>query len=357
MQYFTESYIVSGKADSPGASPTSVLDNSGMAGWTLESMSSGSQHSSPLRSSTSSQSNEAQPNPHDTRNLSKQENAVSQNPSSSNTLVETLKTCLTTLPHHHSNTAAMSSVSHHRVMNESSSRKKTSNNSSLLPASHNSASAASKVSTSGASSSKPLGVVGTKATKRRPRASRRVPTTVLEASCNEFRDMVQKLTGIPAGHHAPKGEHHGGAVRPQPIRPGMMANGSLVVDNRPEVPMSSPYGSNANHSSPSPAIGFLQELQRKSSSSFPFISMKTEGGGDQLAFNQRLTDLTNAAPPDFSATAPSSWGSGYYNNMRAAAAAGQLDQTSISNFQEDSLSLSQIDSWFHNDLQPSEMRV
>ena len=354
MQYFTESYIVSGKADSPGASPTSVLDNSGMASWTLESMSSGSQHSSPLRS-TSSQSNEAQPNHQNTRNLSKQDDAVSQNPSASsthapssgNTLVETLKTCLTTLPHHNT-AAAMSSVSH-RVINESG--RKTCGGGSLLPASNNSGSVASKVS-SGASS-KPLGVVGPKPTKRRPRASRRVPTTVLEANCNEFRDMVQKLTGIPAGHHASKGEHHGGAVRPQPIRPGM-ANGSLV-DSRPEVPMSSPYGSNANHSSPSPAIGFLQELQRKSSS-FPFISMKTEGqAGDQLGFNQRLTDLTNAAPPEFLATA-SSWGSGYYN-MRAAG--GQLDQTSLPghNFQEDSLSLSQIDSWFHNDLQPSEMRV
>ncbi len=32
--------------------------------------------------------------------------------------------------------------------------------------------------------------------KRRPRASRRVPTTVLEASCTDFRGMVQKLTGI-----------------------------------------------------------------------------------------------------------------------------------------------------------------
>lgn len=351
MQYFTESYIVSGKADSPGASPTSVLDDSGMASWTWDSISSGSQHSSPLRS-TSSQSNEAQPNHQDTTNLSKQDDAVLKNPSassthapsSSNTLVETLKTCLTTLPHH-STATAMSSVSH-RAINESS-RKKT--GSSVLPASNNSGSAASKVS-SGASS-KPLGVVGTKPTKRRPRASRRVPTTVLEASCNEFRDMVQKLTGIPAGHHASKGEHHGGAVRPQPIRPGM-ANGSLV--DRPEVPMPSPYGTNANHSSPYSAIGFLQELQRKSSS-FPFISMKTEGGADQLGINQRLTDLTNAAPPEFSSTAPS-WGSAY-NNMRAAA--GQLDQTSLPghNFQEDSLSLSQIDSWLHNDLQPSEMRV
>lgn len=337
---------MSGKADSPGASPTSVLDESGMASWPWESMSSGSQHSSPLRS-TSSQSNEAQPNHQDTTNLIKQDDVVLKNPSpssthapsSSNTLVETLKTCLTTLPHH-STAATMSSVSH-RVINESS-RKKTGN--SLLPASNNSGSVASKVS-SGASS-KPLGVVGTKPTKRRPRASRRVPTTVLEASCNEFRDMVQKLTGIPAGHHAAKGEHHGGAVRPQPIRPGM-ANGSLV--DRPEVPMSSPYGTNANQS----AIGFLQELQRKSSS-FPFISMKTEGGGDQFGINQRLTDLTNAAPPEFSATAPS-WGSGY-NNMRAV---GQLDQAFLPghNFQEDSLSLSQIDSWLHNDLQPSEMRV
>ncbi|CAM6047231.1 unnamed protein product [Sphagnum compactum] len=32
--------------------------------------------------------------------------------------------------------------------------------------------------------------------KRRPRVSRRVPTTVLEASCADFRGMVQKLTGI-----------------------------------------------------------------------------------------------------------------------------------------------------------------
>lgn len=33
--------------------------------------------------------------------------------------------------------------------------------------------------------------------RRPPRASRRLPTTVLEASCTDFRDMVQKLTGVP----------------------------------------------------------------------------------------------------------------------------------------------------------------
>ncbi|KAG0555411.1 hypothetical protein KC19_12G167500 [Ceratodon purpureus] len=53
---------------------------------------------------------------------------------------------------------------------------------------HQSSSSNSKPATSGLAASKVI--------YKRRRASRRVPTTILETSCQEFRDAVQKLTGF-----------------------------------------------------------------------------------------------------------------------------------------------------------------
>jgi hypothetical protein len=60
---------------------------------------------------------------------------------------------------------------------------------------------------------------GAKQNKRK-RASKRIPTTVLEASCSDFRDMVQKLTGIMPSTVATANsvKNRSGIARPQPNR-------------------------------------------------------------------------------------------------------------------------------------------
>lgn len=55
---------------------------------------------------------------------------------------------------------------------------------------------------------------------KRKRASKRIPTTVLETSCSDFRDMVQKLTGIMPSTVASANsvKNRSGIARPQPNR-------------------------------------------------------------------------------------------------------------------------------------------
>ncbi|EFJ20622.1 hypothetical protein SELMODRAFT_417817 [Selaginella moellendorffii] len=72
------------------------------------------------------------------------------------------------------------------------------------------------------------GATSTKVSKKRSRASRRPPTTVLEADSANFRSMVQHLTGIPApppmlasSFRPARFDYFGaspGLVRPQPTR-------------------------------------------------------------------------------------------------------------------------------------------
>lgn len=58
----------------------------------------------------------------------------------------------------------------------------------------------SKPYQSSSSNSKASGLAASKVIYKRRRAARRVPTTILETSCQDFRDAVQKLTGF----HRPK---------------------------------------------------------------------------------------------------------------------------------------------------------
>lgn len=60
---------------------------------------------------------------------------------------------------------------------------------------------------------------GAKQNKRK-RASKRIPTTVLESSCSDFRDLVQKLTGIMPSTVATANsvKNRAGITRPQPNR-------------------------------------------------------------------------------------------------------------------------------------------
>ncbi|XVF71151.1 hypothetical protein PTKIN_Ptkin12aG0013300 [Pterospermum kingtungense] len=56
----------------------------------------------------------------------------------------------------------------------------------------------------------PEGRVG-KPARRRSRASRRTPTTLLNTDTTNFRAMVQQFTGGPTAPFAPAGHHHPGA--------------------------------------------------------------------------------------------------------------------------------------------------
>lgn len=101
------------------------------------------------------------------------------------------------------------------------------------------------------SSSRPPG-------KRRPRASRRTPTTIFETDPSEFRDMVQKLTGIPTatpGGAAP--------VRPRPQRASSALRPETLRSIRRLPPMGPPR---PPPPLPSPLPPFLQHLQRSRTS-------------------------------------------------------------------------------------------
>lgn len=141
--------------------------------------------------------------------------------------------------------------------------------------------------TTTSSTSKPLGVTK-RPTKRRPRASRRVPTTVLEAQSRDFRDLVLKLTGIPPAA-APTGDLGGHILRPQPQRANSAPLSTLDRTGMPPAQSQpSPYMDSHPVHPPNlpthfPGMSFLQELQRGNSgqlghgSAFPFLAPKTEG--------------------------------------------------------------------------------
>ncbi|KAG0555413.1 hypothetical protein KC19_12G167600 [Ceratodon purpureus] len=179
-----------GKQGRPAASPTSVLEEDPLVvgSWSMWDLSlpidspSVSHHASPIRTSPlrSSMSSPLRDAMHLTSKRGAEGNNNS-NSAGSRSLVETLQNCLTSLPQSTN-------------MGDSVGRSLSDPNG-----------APSSATTSRQLSSRPPG-------KRRPRASRRTPTTILETNPSEFKDMVQKLTGIPSATPA------GVPVRPQPQR-------------------------------------------------------------------------------------------------------------------------------------------
>lgn len=144
------------------------------------------------------------------------------------------------------------------------------------------------------STSRPLGVTK-RPTKRRPRASRRVPTTVLEAQSRDFRDLVLKLTGIPPAV-APTGDLGGHILRPQPQRANSAPHSTLDRTGMlPAQPQPLPYSHPVhlpNLPNHFPGMAFLQELQRGNSghgSAFPFLVPKTEA--------REILDTTSTSRP------------------------------------------------------------
>ncbi|KAG0581985.1 hypothetical protein KC19_3G025500 [Ceratodon purpureus] len=176
-----------------------------MADWPWESAnaSSSDQQASPLVQGSPLQSSSSQSS-HEAMQRTSQEfmqpplDALGlgvRTTSSRTSLVETLQTCLTSLPSP-TNAPALASPTGGSLSDPSGASTPTLQQS-------RSAGALS------GSTSKALGPA--KPTKRRSRASRRVPTTVLEATSSDFRDMVQRLTGVSAANSA-------APVRPQPQR-------------------------------------------------------------------------------------------------------------------------------------------
>lgn len=236
MQQVETLYSV-GKGAWPAASPTSVLEEDlsdfmADCSWEASPPPSVSQPStsspirgsplsrsplqgSPLHSSSSSESAMQQ--------LQDSRPASAEGHKTTRSLVQTLQECLTSLPQ-----STTSGDNNRRSLSDPT----------------------------GATTSSSLQSSSRSASKRRPRASRRTPTTILETNPSDFRDMVQKLTGIPSATPTP-----GAApVRPRPQRAN--SNGSFI---RPEtlhsirrLPAMAPPPP-----LPTPLPPFLQHLQRR----------------------------------------------------------------------------------------------
>lgn len=168
MQLTDQVYRV--KLGSGVASPTSVLvEEELMASWPWEAKPPQTRQGSPLYEGASQAAMRTETRP---------------------TLVETLQTCLTSLPH---TTMATATSRGQSLMPQLGSgcedgKVETVDANSM---------ASSRTAQNMTSAPKSAGAGGAKVGKRRSRASRRVPTTVLEANSSDFREMVQKLTGFP----------------------------------------------------------------------------------------------------------------------------------------------------------------
>ena len=267
-----------------------------MANWSWESANASSSQqaspiqSSPLPSSSSHSSHEAM-----------QRTAPVEAPAnpSRSSLEETLQTCLTSLP---PSTSALQSP----------------------------APEPSRVS-----SSRALGP--TKPSKRRSRATKRVPTTVLEANTIEFKDMVQRLTGIPASTSpAP--------VRPQPHRAPFI---------RPDRPLPT-----TSMLPPPPASSFNDILRRNSAKQFsPHRSLNVkpelEAGSSSTPFSMSESIMTTRA---LSAPVGSWWDAAahYLPNVSSSSLANEIigmmsgprNESSSAELPEDNeVSMSQFDAW------------
>ncbi|KAH8960123.1 hypothetical protein BDL97_06G115000 [Sphagnum fallax] len=142
--------------------------------------------------------------------------------------------------------------------------------------------------------------------KRRPRASRRVPTTVLEASCTDFRGMVQKLTGIAvapasalqkaAGAPDPLADAH--IVRPQPKRANVetvTSSSDQTSDQSGLVVQQAPTQSSLqmSHQAQAPQVPDLSNFARQSCNQLAGddSTRTTVTGNNFLGYNNNGVDI------------------------------------------------------------------
>jgi len=140
--------------------------------------------------------------------------------------------------------------------------------------------------------------------KRRPRASRRVPTTVLEASCTDFRGMVQKLTGIAvapasalqkaAGAPDPLADAH--IVRPQPKRANVetvTSSSDQTSDQSGLVVQQAPTQSSLQMSHQAPQVPDLSNFARQSCNQLAGddSTRTTVTGNNFLGYNNNGVDI------------------------------------------------------------------
>ncbi len=222
--------VKSMRSDGGVASPTSVLvlqEEVMMGSWDSETPSPSQDGSQKKKSMEAAAVEERKLCSRDVES-----SATSQSTSRSS-LVETLQTCLTSLPSSTKSVSTASMVVRQPWTKSSSSvmaASRTSNRASPGLAAPTAACKAESVdviaiSSRVTNSSHSVGATTSKVAKRRCRASRRVPTTVLNAEPSNFLDLVQKLTGI----RNKKKPELGGVqpvqlLRPQPRRPPTSAN-------------------------------------------------------------------------------------------------------------------------------------
>jgi hypothetical protein len=167
--------------------------------------------------------------------------------------------------------------------------------------------------------------------KRRPRASRRVPTTVLEASCTDFRGMVQKLTGIAVAPASALQKAAGAPnlladahfVRPQPKRANVetvTSSSDQTSDQSGLVVQQAPTQSTLQMSqqAQAPQVPDLSNFARQSCNQLAGddSTRTTATGNNFLGYNSNGVDIM--------ATLYGAWARSTGNIRSPTAAAGEL---------------------------------
>jgi hypothetical protein len=239
------------------------------------------------------------------------ESSATSRSTSRSSLVETLQTCLTSLPSSTKSVSTASVVSRQPWTKSSSSvmaASRTSNRASPGLAAPTAACKAESVDVTAISSrvtnsSHSVGATTSKVAKRRCRASRRVPTTVLNAEPSNFLDLVQKLTGIK---NKKKPElcrvQAVQLLRPQPRRPSTSANNKHQPDfqgpnktSQSEAPSVSQIGSRLQNLTQHQIHPSCNSMQQQASN-YPFKGSSETSHVSEL-YKETPTSCTPSPSP------------------------------------------------------------
>lgn len=150
-----------------------------------------------------------------------------------------------------------------------------------------------------------VGAVSTKVSKRRSRAINKPPITVLSADTSNFRDMVQKLTGIPTSPSLQRNRYQlwstpsgVSVLKPHPTRPSQSihnlptldtSSAFFLLDGDPSLSQASRLLQDENFLQSSLTLPFVQSSRPLNNALFP------DNFASELAMNRVASQLQQAA--------------------------------------------------------------
>ncbi|KAI3672434.1 hypothetical protein L6452_38522 [Arctium lappa] len=201
--------------------------------------------------------------------------------------------------------------------------------------------------------------VTTKNPKKRTRASRRAPTTVLTTDTTNFRQMVQEFTGIPAAPFSASStsspfsrrlDLYGGGVAPlHPLRPSAQKI-QLQQQQQPSYLNSTTATTSNFQLPPSDSSGFSKQplnLSNLQNPMFPFQSLSQTTLGQQM--NVTESDNQRSEPPNaFPSSSSKRWRGQDDNLMNFEGGNGNNNQDAVVSSRSDGDQLTgNEDSWIN----------